>query len=187
MQVWGSGNVEEGGSFANEFRSRRRLGIEIGIEVLGEIVEEVYDTISHGLRDVAVLDEEVLRVLREERGSGHSDGRGTVGPDDGEGVLRESDPVHEVSVVLDVLDSDGVAMEFAVRWDQGDLRRLDLGDRVERCRSLADAEGDRELAPTGLGMNTEGCVTFEGGAKVGSALEVSEDADELDEVALWRP
>ncbi len=90
--------------------------------------------------------------------------------------------------------SDGVAMEFAVRWDQGDLRRLDLGDRVERCRSLADAERDRELAPTGLGMNTEGCVTFgvqdssagsvEGGAKVGSALEVSEDADELDEVSL---
>ena len=50
------------------------------------------------------------------------------------------------------------------------------------------------MAPTGLGMNTEGCVTFgvqdgfaggvEGGAEVGSALEVSEDADELDEVAL---
>jgi hypothetical protein len=43
-------------------------------------------------------------------------------------------------------------------------------------------------------MNAESCVTFgvqdgsagsvEGGAKVGSALEVSEDADELDEVAL---
>jgi len=194
MQVWGSGNVEEGGSFANEFRSRRRLGIEISIEVLGENVEEVYDTVGHGLPDLAVLDKEVLRVLREERGSGHPDGRGTVGPDDGEGVLRESDPVHEVSVVLDVLDGNGVAMEFAVRWDQGDLRRLDLGDRVERCRSLADAERDRELAPTGLGMNAEGCVTFgvqdgsagsvEGGAKVGSALEVSEDADELDEVAL---
>ena len=67
MQVWGCGNVEEGGSFANEFRSRRRLGIEIGIEVLGEDVEEVYDTVGHGLPDIAVLDEEVLRVLREER------------------------------------------------------------------------------------------------------------------------
>ena len=51
-------------------------------------------------------------------------------------------------------------MEFAMRWDQGDLRRLDLGDRVERCRGLSDAEGDEEFAPAGLGMNTEGCVTF---------------------------
>ena len=47
MQLWGYGNVEEGGSFANEFRSRRRLGIEIGIEVLGENVEEVYDAVGH--------------------------------------------------------------------------------------------------------------------------------------------
>ena len=92
-----------------------------------------------------------------------------------------------MSVVLDVLNADGVAIEFAVRWDQGDLR-------VERCRGLSDAERNGDLAPTGLGMNTEGCVTFcvqdssnggvEGGAEVGSALEVSEDADELDEVAL---
>ena len=72
----------------------------------------------------------------------------------------ESDPVHEVSVVLDVLDGDGIAMEFAMRWDQGDLRRLDLRDRVERCRGLSNAEGDGKLAPAGLGMNTEGCVTF---------------------------
>jgi hypothetical protein len=60
MQVWGGGNVEEGGSFANEFSSRRRLGIEIGIEVLGKNVEEVYDAIGHSLPDIAVLDEEVL-------------------------------------------------------------------------------------------------------------------------------
>ena len=46
----------------------------------------------------------------------------TVGPDYGEGFLRESDPVHEVSIVLDVLDTDGVAMEFAVGGDQRDLR-----------------------------------------------------------------
>ena len=89
------GDVEEGGSFANEFRSRRPLGIEIGIKVLGEDVEEVNDAISHGLPDIAVLDEEVLG-LREERGSGHPDGRGTVGPDDGEGFLRESDPVGSI-------------------------------------------------------------------------------------------
>jgi hypothetical protein len=96
-------------------------------------VEEVYDVVGHGLSDIAVLDEEVLGVLREERGSDHPDGRGTVGPD-GEGFLKC--PVHEVSVVLDVLDGDGVAMEFAMRWDQGDLRILDLGDRVtgSRCR-----------------------------------------------------
>ena len=35
-----------------------------------------------------------------------ADGRGTVGAD--------SDPVREVSVVIDVLDTDGVAMEFTV-------------------------------------------------------------------------
>ena len=29
MQVWDCCNVEEGGSFANEFRGRRRLGIEM--------------------------------------------------------------------------------------------------------------------------------------------------------------
>jgi len=134
--------------------------VSIGIEVLGEDVEEVYDTVGHGLPDIAVLDEEVLRILREERGSGHPDGRGTVGPDDSEGVLRESDPVHEVSVVLDVLDADGVAMEFTVGGDQRDLRGLDLRDCVERCRGLSNAERNGELAPTGLGMNTEGCVTF---------------------------
>ena len=74
-----------------------------------------------------------MRRFFEERGSGHPNGRGTVGPDDDEGFWRESDPIHEVSVVLDVLDGDGVAMEFTVGGDQGDLRRLDLGDRVERC------------------------------------------------------
>ena len=108
--------------------------------------------------------------------------------------MREYDPVHEVSVVLDVLDTDGVAMEFTVGGDQRDLRGLDLRDRVERCRGLSDAERNGELAHAGHGMNTEGCITFgvqdssaggvEGGAEVGSALEVSEDADELDEVAL---
>jgi len=39
-------------------------------------------------------------------GKNVTDGRGTVGAD--------SDPVHEVSVVLDVLNTDGVAMEFTV-------------------------------------------------------------------------
>ena len=57
MQVWGCGDVEEGGSFANEFRSRGRLGIEIGIEVHGEDMEEVYDAIGHGLPDITVLEE----------------------------------------------------------------------------------------------------------------------------------
>jgi hypothetical protein len=113
MEVGYCGNVEEGGCFANELRSRRRLSIEVGIEVLGHEVEEVDDAVGHGLSDIAVLDEEVLGVLREERGNCHPDGRGTVGPDDGEGFLRESDPVHEVSVVLDVLDTDG---EIFVDW-----------------------------------------------------------------------
>ena len=67
MQVWDCGNIEEGGSFANEVRSRRWLGIEIGIEILGEDVEEVYDAVGHGLPEIAVLDKEVLGVLREER------------------------------------------------------------------------------------------------------------------------
>jgi hypothetical protein len=39
-------------------------------------------------------------------GKNVANGRGTVGAD--------SDPVHEVSVVIDVLDTDGVAMEFTV-------------------------------------------------------------------------
>ena len=60
MQVWCYGNFEEGGSFADEFRSRRRLGIEVSIEVLGEDVDEVDDAVGHGLPDIAVLDEEVL-------------------------------------------------------------------------------------------------------------------------------
>jgi hypothetical protein len=79
-------------------------------------------------------------------------------------------------------------MEFTVGGDQRDLRGLDLRDRVELCRGLSDAERN------GLRMDTEGGVTFgvqdgsaggiECGAEVGSALEVSEDADELHEVAL---
>jgi hypothetical protein len=141
-------------------RMNSGAGDGLALRSASKSLERTWRKSTIPLPDIAVLDEEVLRVLREERGSGHPDGRSTVGPDDSEGVLRESDPVHEASIVLDVLDGDGVAMEFAVRWDQGDLRRLDLGDRVERCRSLADAEKDRELAPTGLGMNTEGCVTF---------------------------
>ena len=61
---------------------------------------------------------------------------------------------------------------------------------MEWCRSLSDAERNEKLAPAGLGMDTEGGITFgvqdgiEGGAEVEIALEVSEDADELDEVAL---
>ncbi len=63
---------------------------------------------------------------------------GKNGADDGEGVLRESNPVHEVSVVLDVLDTDGKAMEFTMGRDQRDVRGLDLRDRVERCRGLSN-------------------------------------------------
>jgi len=62
MQVWCCGNFEEGGSFADEFRSRRRLGIEVGIEVLGEDVDEVDDAVGRGHSDIAVLDEEVLGI-----------------------------------------------------------------------------------------------------------------------------
>jgi len=49
---------------------------------------------------------------------------------------------------------------------------------VERRRSLTDAERNGKLAPAGLGMDTEGSITFgvqdgiEGGAEVGNALEV---------------
>jgi hypothetical protein len=58
MEVWCRGNVEEGGSFADEFRSRRRHGIEVGIEVLGEDVDKVDGAIGHGLSDIAVPFEE---------------------------------------------------------------------------------------------------------------------------------
>ena len=81
-------------------------------------------------------------------------------------------------------------MAFTVEGDQRDLRGLNLRDSVERCRGLFDAERNEKLAPAGLGMDTEGGVTFgvqdgiEYGAEVGITLEVSEDADELDEVAL---
>ena len=71
---------------------------------------------------------------------------------------------------------------------------LDLKDCVERCRGLPDAERNGKLAPTGLGMDAEGCVTFgvqdgsvgviEGGTEFGVALEEGEDADELDKVTL---
>ena len=57
MKVWCRRNVERGGSFADEFKSGRRLGIEVSVEVLGEDVEEVYDAVGHGLPDSAVLDE----------------------------------------------------------------------------------------------------------------------------------
>ena len=43
MEVWCCGNFED------KFRSGRRLGIEVGIEVLGEDVDEVDDTVGHGL------------------------------------------------------------------------------------------------------------------------------------------
>ena len=82
-----------------------------------------------------------------------------------------------MSVVLDVLDTVGVAMVFTVEGDQRDLRGLDLRDRVERRKSLS-AERNGKLAPADLGMDTEGSVTFgvqdgiEGGAEVGNALEV---------------
>ena len=61
---------------------------------------------------------------------------------------------------------------------------------MERCQGLSDAKKNEILAPAGLGMDTEGGVTFgvqdgiEGGAEVVIVFEVSEDADELDEVAL---
>jgi hypothetical protein len=87
----------------------------------------------------------------EERGSDHPGGWGTVSPEFSEGVLREYDPVHEVSVVLDVLDTDGVAMEFTVGVDQRDLRGLDLRDHVERCRGLSDAEKTENWLPPVLG------------------------------------
>ena len=71
---------------------------------------------------------------------------------------------------------------------------LDLGNRVEWCRFFSDTKGYGELTPAGLGVDGEGGIagdiqdgTFigkEGRAEVRGALEVSEDTDELDEVAL---
>jgi len=59
-------NVQEGGSFANEFWSERWFGIEVGIKVFGEDVDKVEDLIFHGFSDVAVLDECILGVPWEE-------------------------------------------------------------------------------------------------------------------------
>ena len=125
-------NVQEGRSLTNEFWSKRGFGIEVRIEIFGEDVDEVHDFFFHGFSDVAVLDEYVLRVPGEEWSSGHTDGWSAVGPDLSEGLLRESDPVHEVSVVLDVLNTERVGVEFTMGRSQRDLGGLGLGDRVER-------------------------------------------------------
>ena len=74
MQVWGCGNVEEGGSFANEFRSVRWFGIEVDIEVFGEDVEEVdVDKLKAMVHvkdeDIAALDKYVAPA-----GPGHTAG-----------------------------------------------------------------------------------------------------------------
>ena len=50
---------------------------------------------------------------------------------------------------------------------------------MERCRGLYDAERPRHI-----GVQDGSTGGIEGGAEVGSALKVSEDADELHEVAL---
>ena len=34
MKVWRCGNVEKGGSFVDEFRGGRRLGIEVGMTTI---------------------------------------------------------------------------------------------------------------------------------------------------------
>ena len=194
MKMRGIANVQEGRSLTDEFWSERGFGVQVCIEIFRKDVDEVHDFFVHGFSDVAVLDERVLRVLGEEWGSGHTDGWGAVGPDFSEGLLRESDPVHEVSVVLDVLNTEGVGVELAVGRSQGDLGGLGLGDRVERRRSLSDTERNGKMTPAGLGVDGEGCVApsvedgtvsgMEGGAKVWGTFQVGEDADELDEVAL---
>ena len=57
---------------------------------------------------------------------------------------------------------------------------------MEWCRFFSDTKGYGELTPAGLGVDGEDgtFIGEEGRAEVRGALEVSEDTDELDEVAL---
>jgi len=150
MKMRSAANIQEGRSLTNEFWSERWFGVQVFIEVFRKDVDEVHDFVVLGFSNVAVLDERVLRVPWEEWGSGHTDGWSAVGPDFRDGLLRESDPVHEVSVVLDVLDTEGVGVEFTVGRRQRDLGGLGLGDRVERRRIFSDTERNEKMTPTGL-------------------------------------
>jgi hypothetical protein len=107
---------------------------------------------------VTILDEKILRILREVRSVHDTDSWGTVSLERSRICLRISEPGQVYAVELDMFDSVVEGIVFGVCRIDGDLCLLDVTDDVEGSIGLSDAEGDGELT-TGVGrMYCEGSI-----------------------------
>jgi len=158
-QGWISFDVEEDGSFGAEVGWSGGFGVEVSCKSFREDMDRSQDSITEGCSNIAVVNEEVLGILREVRSFKNTDGRSTVGFERSWCGLRESEPSQVSSIELYFLGCDGECIVFSMSRVQGDLGALDVTYDVKRGVVFADAERDRELAASGCGVDGEGSIT----------------------------
>ena len=114
--------------------------------------------VTIGFTNIAVLDEQILRVLGEAWGREDTEGGCTVILKRSRILLWISKPGQIAAVELDMLSSDGEGIVLGVGWIDGDLGRLDLGDDMEWSIVRSNAKGDGKLATSSGRMYGESSV-----------------------------
>jgi len=76
---WVSFDVEEDGSFGMEVGWSGGFGVEVSCKSFGEDMDRSQDSITEGGSNIAVVNEEILGILREVRSFKNTDSRSTVG------------------------------------------------------------------------------------------------------------
>ncbi len=117
-------------------------GIEVCSESLREDMNRGEDVITISFANIAVLDKQVLRVLRKARGCEDTEGRCTVILKGSRILLWISEPGQIAAVDFDMFGSYGEGIVFGVGRIKGDLCRLYLGNYMEGSTVRSDTKRD---------------------------------------------
>ena len=132
------------------------LRIEVCSESLGEDMNRCENLVTIGFANIAVLDEQVLRVFGEAWGREDPEGGCTV-------ILKRillliSKPGEIAAVGFDIFGSYGEGIVLRVGRVKGDLGRLHPGDDMERSVVGSNTIGDGKLATSSGRMYGESSV-----------------------------
>ena len=116
------------------------------------------DLVTIGFTNIAVLDEQVLRVFGEAWGREDTEGGCTVILKRSRILLWISKPGQIAAVELDMLGSYGEGIVLGVGRINGDLGRLDLGDDMEGSVVGSNTVVDEKLATASGRMHGESSV-----------------------------
>ena len=116
------------------------------------------DLVTIGFANIAVLDEQVLRVFGEAWGHEDTEGGCTVILKRSRILLLISKPGEIAAVGFDIFGSYGEGIVLSVGRVKGDLGRLDPGDDMEGSVVGSKTIGDGKLATSSGRMHGESSV-----------------------------